>query len=177
MKGLCHTALGAIVSGLALLSAVTTASWAQSVSASGRELEQILPTAQNLSADAREARLSGKPILLFFSLTGCPYCRGALREALVPMYRDPKWGSRLLFRQIVIDRNTPLIDFDGKRVRPLDVAERLGGRFAPTVVIVDPAGQPLGEPLVGLASVDFYSTYVEQLAKAAVDELARRGRR
>lgn len=144
---------------------------------SSREWERILPVATNLAADGREARAAGKPILLFFSLTGCAFCRGALREVIVPMYRDPKWNTRILFRQITIDHTTPLTEFDGKSVRPIDVATRLDGRFTPTVMMLDPDGKKIGDAVVGIANFDFYASYVETMVNRALEEMARRGKK
>lgn len=171
--GLTAAALGAP----ALVHAQTGGSTAAPLPPSSREWERILPVASDFAADAREARAAGKPILLFFSLTGCAFCRGALREVIVPMYRDPKWNSRMLFRQITIDHTTPLTDFDGKSVRPIDVATRLDGRFTPTVMMLDPDGRKIGEAVVGIANFDFYASYVETMANRALDEMARRGKR
>lgn len=112
--------------------------------------------------------------MLFFSLTGCAFCRGALREVIVPMYRDPKWSNRMLFRQITIDHTTPLVDFDGRKVRPIDVASRLDGRFTPTVMMLNPDGRRLGDAVVGIANFDFYASYVETMVDRALAEMSAR---
>ncbi len=146
----------------------------QAQAPNSREWERILPVLSDLQADLRESRASGKPVLIFFSLTGCPFCLGALREALVPMYRDRNWNERLIFRQITIDHRQAVLDADGRSVRPIDIAERLGGRFAPTVMLLDPEGRKLGEPIVGVANFDLYAGMVEALAQQAIDTMKTR---
>ncbi|TAG81821.1 MAG: hypothetical protein EAZ24_01235 [Burkholderiales bacterium] len=138
---------------------------------SSRDWERILPVAADLKADGEKARADGKPILLFFNLSGCHFCQFSLRAAVVPMYRDPAFREAVIFRQITIDDGKTLIGFDGKRVSTHDFASQYKAMFTPTVMMVDGAGKQLGDSIVGVASIDFYSGYVETLAKAAIDSL------
>ena len=141
---------------------------------SSREWEKILPVAQNLKVDGDAATAAKKPILLFFNLTGCHYCRGALREVIVPMFRNAGWRAALEFRQITIDEGKSLIDFDGKRIENIAFAQKRKGTFAPTVMVVDGDGQLLGEPLVGIANFDFYGAYVDGLVNKAIADVKAR---
>lgn len=135
---------------------------------SSREWEKILPRATDLKADGAAASAAKKPILLFFNLTGCHYCRGALREVIVPMYRDAGWRAAIEFRQITIDDGRQLVDFDGRRIESIAFAQQRKGTFAPTVMMVDGDGKLLGEPVVGIANFDFYGAYVEEMVKKAI---------
>lgn len=141
---------------------------------SSREWEKILPVAQNLKADGDAATAAKKPILLFFNLTGCHYCRGALREVIVPMFRNADWKAALEFRQITIDDGKSLIDFDGKSIENIAFANKRKGTFTPTVMVVDGNGQLLGDPIVGLVNFDFYGGYVDALANKAIAEMKAR---
>jgi thioredoxin-related protein len=137
---------------------------------SSREWERILPVATDLKRDGEKARADGKPILLFFNLSGCHFCRFSLRTAVVPMFRDPKFRDAIEFRQVTIDDGKSFIDFDGKKVSTHTFAERRKATFTPTVMMVDGQGQQIGESVVGIASIDFYSGYVEELAKTAMEK-------
>ena len=141
---------------------------------SSREWEKILPVARNLKADGEVAASARKPILLFFNLSGCHYCRGALREVIVPMFRNAGWRAALEFRQITIDDGKSLVDFDGKTIETIAFARKFGGTFAPTVMLVDGKGQSLGDPIVGLVNFDFYGGYVDALANKAINEMKAR---
>ena len=141
---------------------------------SSREWEKILPVAQNLKADGAAATAAKKPILLFFNLTGCHYCRGALREVIVPMYRNAGWRAALEFRQITVDDGKSLIDFDGKTIENIVFAQKRKGTFAPTVMVIDGEGQLLGDPIVGIANFDFYGAYVDGLVNKAIAEMKAR---
>jgi len=141
---------------------------------SSREWERILPVAQNFKTDGHAATAARKPILIFFNLIGCHYCRGALREVIVPMFRNAEWRAALEFRQVTVDDGKSLVDFDGKTIENITFAEKRKGMFTPTVMLVDGTGKLLGEPLVGVANFDFYGAYVEGLAKAAIEEIRAR---
>lgn len=147
---------------------------AEELAPSSREWEKILPVAQNLKTDGIAATAARKPILLFFNLTGCHYCRGALREVIVPMFRNADWRAALEFRQITVDDGRSLVDFDGKLVENIAFAKKRKATFTPTVMMVDGNGQLLGDPLVGVANFDFYGAYVEGLANKAIAEMKAR---
>ena len=147
---------------------------AEELAPSSREWERILPVAQNLKFDGDAATAAKKPILLFFNLSGCHFCRGALREVIVPMFRNAGWRAAMEFRQITIDDGKSLIDFDGKRIENIAFAHKRKGTFAPTVMVVDGDGQLLGEPIVGLVNFDFYGGYVDALANKAIAEMKAR---
>ncbi len=138
------------------------------------EWERILPVAQNFKADGAAAAASRKPILIFFNLTSCPYCRVALREAIVPMFRNAEWRAAMEFRQVTIDDGKSLVDFDGKTIENGVFAKNQKSTFTPTVILVNDKGQLLGDPLIGISSVDFYAAYVDALAKKAIDEMRAR---
>ena len=147
---------------------------AEELAPSSRQWEKILPIAQNLKADGDAATVAKKPILLFFNLTGCHYCRGALREVIVPMFRNAGWRAALEFRQITIDDGKSLIDFDGRSIENIAFATKRKGTFAPTVMLVDGNGELLGDPIVGLVNFDFYGGYVDGLVNKAIAEMKAR---
>ena len=136
--------------------------------------ERILPIAQNFKADGEAATAAHKPILIFFNLTGCHFCRGALREVIVPMFRNADWRAAMEFRQVTVDDGKSLVDFDGKSIENIAFAQKRKGTFTPTVMLVDGHGRLLGDPLVGIANFDFYGAYVDALAKKAIEEMRAR---
>jgi thioredoxin-related protein len=141
---------------------------------SSREWEKILPVAQNLKVDGDAAAAAKKPILLFFNLSGCHYCRGALREVIVPMFRNAGWRAALEFRQITIDDGKSLVDFDGKSIENIAFAQARKATFAPTVMVVDGTGKLLGDAIVGIANFDFYGAYIDTLVNKAIAEMKAR---
>ena len=146
----------------------------QQLEPSSREWARILPVAHNFRADGEAATVSRKPILIFFNLTGCHYCRGALREVIVPMFRNAEWRAAMEFRQVTIDDGKSLIDFDGKTIENIAFARERKGTFTPTVMLVDGRGQSLGDPIIGISNLDFYGAYVDALAQKAIAEMRAR---
>ena len=130
-----------------------------------------LPRAHDLAADGAASRRERLPILLFFDRDECPYCERALREYLVPFSRE-EWRGRALFRLVGIDRRDPVVDFRGAPTTHQALAERYAVFLSPTVLVVDANGTPLGEPIVGLLTVDFYGAYIDNALKAARAKLA-----
>ena len=141
---------------------------------SSREWERILPVAQNFKIDGEAAAAARKPILIFFNLTGCHYCRGALREVIVPMFRNAEWRAAIEFRQVTVDDGQSVVDFDGKTIDNIAFAQKRKGTFTPTVMMVDDKGLLLGDPIVGISNFDFYGAYVDALAKKAIEAMSVR---
>ena len=126
-----------------------------------------LPAAVDLAKDGTIARSTKRPILLFFDRDDCTYCERALREHLVPMSRESPWREGALFRQVEVDQARPIVDFDGSANTHVGLAKRYNATLTPTIIVVDPSGAPLGEPIVGLRTADFYGTYIEEALRAA----------
>ena len=144
------------------------------LAAASLDWERILPIAQNFKLDGEAAAAAHKPILIFFNLTGCHYCRGALREVIVPMFRNADWRAAIEFRQVTIDDGKSLVDFDGKTIENIAFARNRKGTFTPTVMLVDDKGQTLGDAIVGISNFDFYGAYVDALANKAVETMRAR---
>ncbi len=105
--------------------------------------------------------------LVLFSVTGCPYC-----EIVRSRHLRHRVGSRLgetsiAVSEVLIDQDHPVVGFDGKPTTHRALAAGLGIRFAPTVIAVNGAGRPVGEPLVGALLDDFYGAYLGQLIEQA----------
>jgi thioredoxin-related protein len=146
-------ALGFLVIALSLICGVGTTQAAD---------ELALTRAVDLQADAKEAAAKKIPLVLMSNLTGCHYCRGALREVLLPMQRDAGWARTALYRQIDVDKKTPMKDFDGKLTTHEAFTRKMKLEFAPTILVVDGGGKPLAEPIVGIATWDYYGYTVEE---------------
>ncbi len=130
-----------------------------------------LPLARNLAADAAAAAKAHTPILLFFDRDDCPYCERALREYLVPMSGEDPWRAKAIFRQIEVDQDLPLTDFAGAPTTHRALAMHYRTSLTPTIILVDAGGKPLGEPLIGLMTPDFYASYIGDAIDAAMKRM------
>jgi thioredoxin-related protein len=130
-----------------------------------------LTPAADLAADAAASRARRVPILLLFDRDDCPYCERALREHLVPMSGEPPWRDDALFRQVEVNRDTPLVAFDGSATTHRQLAASYRATLTPTVIVVDAGGALLAEPIVGLLTADFYGAYLEQRLRTGLARL------
>lgn len=132
---------------------------------------QKLPLASDLAATALAARENKTPILIFFSLTTCPYCNTARRDYLAPMHASEKWRDKVIMLELQLDGAHPLHDFTGKPTTAREFARKFAVRSVPTVIVFDGGGQPASTPLVGLSTADFYGLYVEQAVESGLIQM------
>jgi thioredoxin-related protein len=133
-----------------------------------------LPLATDLQADGRESRRRLAPIVVLFSLTGCPYCEIVRRSHLAPMLRDPRESARAIIRQIDIDIEHPVVGFGGARTTHAAIARAHEVRSVPVVAFWDGEGRPVADSLRGMLLPDFYSAYLESALEGARARLAGR---
>jgi hypothetical protein len=135
--------------------------------------------------EAAKAR-GGLVVMAMASLPNCPWCDLVLRDQLLPRMRS---ADHPQLRTVILDitdrrpmRRPGLkpheAGLEWLAQSPQQWARQQRIRMAPTVFPIDFAGQPIGEPLVGYSSVDFYGAYLEdriQLAKAHWARAAQKG--
>ncbi len=119
-----------------------------------------LVEARDLAADGALARRRGLPLLVLYSRADCSWCERLRREFLAPMQRDPAAG--VLIRQIDIDSDRPLADWDGHPTTHRAFAEAHRVSLAPTVAFLGPRGETLAEPIVGFPNADFVGSLLER---------------
>lgn len=112
---------------------------------------------------------AGQPLLIFFTLRGCPYCENARRQYLGPMSREAQWTGRARIREVAIESN--LRDFSGASVTGRDLARRYGVHVYPTVIAVGRDGRPLAEALAGFGVPDFYGASLAERIDIATSRL------
>jgi thioredoxin-related protein len=105
---------------------------------------------------AQTARDRHQPILVVFSADTCGYCSRLKREVLDPMSQQEAADSQPLIREFDINTGGKLTDFNGERIRSRQFKQRYGIFATPTLLILDPDGHPLSDPLVGYNSPDEY---------------------
>lgn len=154
-----------------VLLALATLGLARAAGASG---ESSIPLATDLRADGRLSRERREPIVILFSLPGCPYCEAVRRSHLAPMLRAPGSAGRMIVRQVDVGVEEPVTGFGGERTTHAAVARAHGVRFAPVVAFWDAEGRALAEPLKGMLLPDFYGAYLDDAIASARAKLAGR---
>ncbi|MDB5812012.1 MAG: thioredoxin [Betaproteobacteria bacterium] len=124
--------------------------------------------ADDFASLGREAAAGNKPIMLVFTRPGCPYCATAKHDHLEPLAASAEAAAKVVLREVEAPNEMiPLRDFDGKMTTHADFARRYEVRVVPTVILVDSAGAPLTDAIVGLNLPEFYNLYIEQAIDAA----------
>ena len=125
----------------------------------------LLP-ARDLAAESRQAAAASGPLIVLYSRADCPFCRTIEKNHLRGLRHDPRYGQRVVIREIGQDRDTALRDFSGRSTTHARFTAANGIKRVPVVAFYGPQGQPLAEPIVGARLPDFYQGYLE----AAIDQ-------
>ena len=137
--------------------------------------ETTLAKAQDLASDAREAQRLGVPILVLYSLPGCPYCEAIRRSHLTPMDAASNTAHaprRAIIRQVDLKSSLGLIDFEGRRSSHASFAQAKNIKFAPVVAFYGKGAKPLTDPLIGTMLPDFYGQYLDDALVTATRKLS-----
>jgi thioredoxin-related protein len=155
----------AIVARLAL--GVLAASVSFAALAQSRAAAVELPHIEDLPGLSAQMRRERIPLLLFFSLPGCPYCNEVRRSYLKPRLKEGP--GKLLIREVDITSRRRFAGSGGKSTTEAEFAEQFGVRRVPVVQLVDADLAPLGKPLVGIDTAGFYEAYLS----AGIEEAQR----
>jgi thioredoxin-related protein len=142
--------------------AAILAFWAFAASAA-----EPLPFARDLAADGRNARETGRVIVVLYSTADCPYCRKVRDGFLGPMHASADEAKRVLVREIEVDSDRAVVDFAGRPTTHAELAKGRRVRIVPYVVFLAPQGKPLAEPLIGIGSADLYGGLLERRIETA----------
>ncbi len=128
--------------------------------------QQLFISPSGLTQQLSDARSGAAVVAGLYSSERCPWCVALKNEQLIPRIRatqNPK------FRVVEFDADShlrfALPDLSKKTAKQW--ARGLGFRVMPTLVMLNEHGAPLGEPLIGYSSPDFYAAYLEERIKAA----------
>ncbi|UGQ48761.1 thioredoxin fold domain-containing protein [Massilia endophytica] len=127
-----------------------------------------VPMLSGWQADCRQAGEQGKPVVLFFTLPGCRFCE-QLRQSYMPGLLQR--GE--IVREVVIDSVQPVTGFAGAATHRA-VARKAGVKVAPVVILADPCGRPLADPIVGGDVAGLYGGYLDNAFEEAQHKLAAR---
>jgi len=101
------------------------------------------------------------PVVIVFVSDDCGYCELLKDTFLNPEREQGALARRAVLRSMDIHADGKLDDFDGERIRARHFIKRYGVFATPTVVMVDYAGNPLAEPLVGFNGPAAYRALFE----------------
>lgn len=131
--------------------------------------ESSLQPIVDLATLAAEAARLKVPVIVLFSTPGCPYCREARQNYLVPRQAEQQQRRvpDYLLKEVDITSRRPIGALDGRALTESQFADRFDVRVVPVLMAFDANWRPLGEPLVGIDRAGFYESYVERLIAEA----------
>jgi thioredoxin-related protein len=133
--------------------------------------QEQLAYADDLPAIAAEAAARRVPLMIVFTESSCPYCTRAKRDYLVPLQARGPFANKVIVREVDVSTDRRLRGFDGVESTHREFGRIHQVRRVPTVVIMDPHGEPLAQAVVGLLSEDFYRLTLEQAIEEGLFKL------
>ncbi len=121
-----------------------------------------------LLADVSRER---RPLLLFFTTPGCPYCREVRRSYLRPRIEEGEAASGVAIREVEITSGRRLLDVRGATITESELAARYGAKLVPHLEFVDSRAERLVRPLIGLDSSGFYESFLQGAIRDATARL------
>jgi thioredoxin-related protein len=103
------------------------------------------------------------PLLVMVSLPGCPFCKVARNNFLLPLQRQ----TGLAMVQVDMRSQQMLVGFDGVTQTQEQWVRSWGIKIAPTVLFHGAGGAEVAERLVGGYIQDFYGYYLDERVRAA----------
>jgi hypothetical protein len=126
-----------------------------------------LPSAQALGLELMKALAKNRPLVVMVSLAGCPYCKIARENYLLPMVRQ----DAISVVQVDMMSKRALLDFQGTSMTHEQMIDKWKVRIAPTLLFFGRAGEEKAERLVGGYLSDFYDAYLQERLQTAKKNL------
>lgn len=120
-----------------------------------------LKSTTDWEAVSEQAARIDSPILVAFTADGCGYCELLKEQVLKPMLADPEAAKKATILEYNISNGGKITDFDGSRIRSRQFTRRYKVFATPTVVILDPNGNPLTAPIAGFNGKENYEDLLD----------------
>ena len=135
-----------------------------------------VPVTTNLQADAQLAAERRIPLMLVVAADYCSFCKLLSEEFLKPMLLSGDYTDKVLIRELRIDDDDAIRDFDGSRIAPDALALRYRASLTPTLLFLDAQGREVARRLVGVGTLDFYGEEIDQTILRARQRIRASGR-
>ena len=131
----------------------------------------VVPPVRDLYSLSKVAEARNLPILLMVSQDHCPYCELLKEEILNPMVISGDYINKAVMSVLTIDVSKAIIDFNGKKIEPRDVALRYNATITPTLLFLDYQGNEIQERMTGVNTVEMYGYYLDESIDEALEKL------
>jgi len=122
-----------------------------------------LPVPVSLPDELAVALKKGGPLLVMVTLRGCPFCKIATENYLLPLQRE----QALSIVQIDMRSKKAIQGFGGAPQSQESLSRLWGIKVAPTVLFFGGGGLEVAERLVGGYLPDFYGAYLDERVRTA----------
>ena len=126
-----------------------------------------LPLSASLPDELAQALLRSSPLLVMVSLDGCPFCKLARENYLLPLQRE----QGLAMVQIDMRGKHKVLGFTGAAQTHEALSRSWGIQVAPSVLFFGRGGVEVAQRLTGGYLPDYYGAYLDdrvQLARASL---------
>ena len=134
----------------------------------------VVPPVRDLFSLSKVAEARNLPILLMVSQDHCPYCELLKEEILNPMVISGDYINKAVMSVLIIDDPKQVIDFNGKKIEPRDIAVRYNATLTPTLLFLDYQGNEIQERMTGVNTVEMYGYYLDQSIEDALAKLKKK---
>lgn len=119
--------------------------------------ERLLPTASDLRLSLAAARKQGQPLVVLATLHGCPFCKVARENYLLPAVKEGAVVTQLHFLS-----SLPIVDGSGKTTTHGQLIKDWRIEVAPTVLFIGADGAEVAPRLTAGSTSDFYGAYLDE---------------
>ena len=126
-----------------------------------------LPKAENFQTDAQLSVADKKPIVVFFTLPNCSYCRIVRYDYLLPMLKQRTGKDAPVIREISVTGQELVTNFDGRRLTEAVLAERFKVQMTPTIMFINNEGEILTESILGGDHANYVALFDRALEEAS----------
>ncbi len=133
-------------------------------------LDELIPkvdiiTVKDFSRLAETAKNQQKLIMLEVSASYCSYCLKLEEEIIKPMLRSGDYDADVLIRKVDIDSINRIRDFAGQSISSSSLAHLYDIEVTPTIIFLNSQNQEVSKRIVGVNSLDYFSSYVDDAIK------------
>lgn len=130
-----------------------------------------LKTGSDLVRDGRTASEKQIPVLMFFSMEHCPYCKEVEEDYLKPLLRNAEYRDKVLIRKIQIDGVDTVRDFNGEERDAGEFGDEYNVSMVPTLILVDSNGKQIAPAIIGIRNSHYYSAELDAAIDASIQKL------
>jgi len=102
------------------------------------------------------------PILLIVSQRYCPFCDKLKEEIIHPMQISGDYEDKVVMVEILLDDFDTILNFDGSKTDPSDVARHYKVWVTPTLLFLNYEGKEVQKRMLGVNTIEMFGHYLDE---------------